>query len=167
MKDMKKIALFMLIGCVAAVVLALAGCGSFKGFQVSGCSGSKCATATVQPVGKSSPPHTAAPVTTATPTVPLSSPTYDPSQAVLTCLGPDPTKDDLEALAVQGSDAQQNLIVCLHIPVDFRDQFISQLTQLAAQYQNQGRFDYHHGRSTFTGQDLPQVAQRCHSGQES
>lgn len=168
--DAKKILLYLAVGCAIAAVLALCGCGSFKGFQVSGCSGSKCATATVQPVGGGGS-HASGPAATAsaapTPTVPLSSPTYDPEAAVVTCLGPDPSRGDLAALAVYDSTAQQQLIVCLVIPAGQQSLFMQQVAQAASRALDAGRFDDHHGRVYFTDQVLPPVAARCHSGQSS
>jgi hypothetical protein len=169
----KTLARIAAAAAVAILFALLAGCSGFKGFQVSGtgCSGGKCVTAhaTINPAsGSHHATPTASPVTvTATPTVPESSPTYDPQAAITTCLGPDPTRDDLTALAVYDSTAQQQLIICLRVPQDQAQAFKTQVAQLASQYQDNGQFDDHHGRAQFTGQELPAVAVKCHAGQES
>lgn len=172
MRDVKRIALFAAVGMVIAVMLALTGCanGHFVGFQATNCSGNKCVTTSVGPVS-SSRAHESSPAPVqssmaATPSIPgATAPAPDPVQAVFTCLGPDPSRDQLTALEEQGSNEQQDLVVCLHIPQDQVQAFYVIVARDAIASHDD--FGSRGGRHEWASRALVSDAQQCHAGRAS
>lgn len=179
MRDMKRIALYAVIGCILAAVLALAGC-KVPSFQATNCSNGQCVTTSVGPAGNhhaSSPATrasetptqpTTATTSTAQPSIPgATAPAPDPTSAVTTCLGSVPAQDTLVQLTSYNSAGAKNLATCLAIPPQQMDLFLHLAFKAALQALKDGDFNSDQGRQDFTSQTLPPIAQRCHAGEGS
>jgi hypothetical protein len=146
-----------LLGLLAVTTACSPVVASADGTSVTLAPGTAAASSAPAPAASSPQPVTVTPTATATFTpVPTPTPTATvTAQAdVASCLPPDLSEADLNALATS-AQARASLADCLQIPASDQGEFTTQLALYALEALQAGEFRTDAGRHAWTGSDGP------------